>query len=237
MQQRVTQPLEEKNMSSINGINNTATGSILSQGMRSRPDPAEKFQKLDADASGSLDKTELSELAKELSKMVGKTLDVDASITTYDTDGDGVLNQQETDTMLRATMGPPPAGGSGPPDKAERFKELDSDASGGLNQEELDVMAEDLAAMTGLSVDMSAAISTYDTDGDGELNEKEIDSMMQETMKPPPKTPERIGGTSAQQISNAYLANSGEDQLSLVQKLLDKLAEDLSTGNGTTSTT
>ncbi len=223
-------------MSSINGITSTINGSIMAQGIRSRPDPAEKFQQLDADASGSLDKTELSELAKELSKLAGKTLDIDASITTYDTDGDGALSQEETDTMMRATMGPPPAG-SGGPDRAEKFKELDSDASGGLSQEELTVMAEDLAAMTGQSVDMSEAISTYDTNGDGELNAEETEAMMQKIMGPSPKTPERVGGTSAQQISSAYLANSGEDdQLNLLQQLLDKLSEDLSSSGGTTTT-
>lgn len=101
-------------MSSINGINSTISGSIMSQGMRSRPDPAEKFQSLDVDGSGGLDKTELSELAKELSKMTGKTLDIDSSITTYDANGDGVLSQDETDKMMRDTLGPPPP----PPDKA-----------------------------------------------------------------------------------------------------------------------
>ena len=222
-------------MSSINGITSTISGSIMTQGLRSRPDPTEKFQSLDADGSNTLDKTELSELAKELSKMAGKTLDVDASITTYDVDGDGALSQEETDTMMRETMGPPPAGGG--PDKAEKFAELDSDASGGLNQEELDVMAEELTSMTGQSIDMSSAIATYDTDGDGELSADEVDAMMQETMPAPQKQTERIGGKSAQEISSTYLANSGEDQLNLLQQLLDKLSEDLATDNNTTSTT
>ena len=229
----ITQPMEETNMSSINGVTSTISGSIMTQGLRSRPDPAEKFQNLDADGSGTLDKTELSELAKELSKMTGKTLDIDASITTYDADGDGALSQEETDTMMRETMGPPPTGGG--PDKAEKFAELDSDSSGGLGQEELDVMAEELAAMTGQSIDMSSAIATYDADGDGELNADEVDTMMQETMEAP-KPPERIGGKSAQEISSAYLANSGEDQLNLLQQLLDKLSEDLSTDNDIIST-
>jgi Ca2+-binding EF-hand superfamily protein len=230
-------------MSSINSVNSTISGSIISQGVRSRPDPAEKFQQLDANGSGSLDKTELSELAKELSKMANKTLDVEASITTYDTDGDGALSQEETDTMMRETMGPPPGPppeGSGiGPDKAAFFKELDSDTSGGLSQEELDAMAEDLAAITGQNIDMSEALSKYDADGDGELNAEELEAMMQANMEQPPPPPERIGGTSAQQISDTYLANSGDDELSRLEQLLAQLAENLSanSSNGGTSST
>jgi Ca2+-binding EF-hand superfamily protein len=231
-------------MSSINSVNSTISGSIMSQGVRSRPDPAEKFQQLDANGSGSLDKTELSELAKELSKMANKTLDVEASITTYDSDGDGALNQEETDTMMRETMGPPPGpppgGGGIGPDKAALFKELDSDTSGGLSQEELDAMAEDIAATTGQNIDMSEALSKYDTNGDGELNAEELEAMMQANMEQPLPPSERIGGTSAQQISDTYLANSGDDQLSRLEQLLAQMAESLSTNSsdgGTSSTT
>lgn len=136
-------------MSSISGVNNSIMGTIMPQGAQSRPDPAEKFKELDADGSGGLDKTELSALAKELAKMAGKTLDVDASITTYDADGDGQLSQEEMDTMMKETMGPPP------------------------------------------------------------------------------EPPETSGTTSAQQASNAYLANSGEDRLDLLRQLLEKLSGDL----------
>jgi len=215
---------------SINSINSTISGAIMSQGMRSRPDPEEKFQQLDADSSGTLDKTELSDLAKELSKM-GKTLDIDASITTYDADGDGALSQEETDTMMRETMGPPPEGGG--PDRAEMFKALDSDGSGGLNMTELEAMG--LNELTGESTDTSESISTYDTDGNGELSQEELEAMMQEK-GPPTQPPERIGGASARQIADAYRANSGEESLSRLQQILDQLATDLSVDGDTSST-
>ena len=41
--------------------------------------------------------------------MTGKTLDVDASITTYDSDGDGALSEEETGMMMREVLGPPPS--------------------------------------------------------------------------------------------------------------------------------
>ena len=100
-------------MSSISGINNSMLSSILTQTMQSRTDPAQKFKELDTDGNGSLDKTELSAMAKELSSMTGKTLNVDDSITTYDADNDGLLSENEIGVMLQQVLGPPPSAGSG----------------------------------------------------------------------------------------------------------------------------
>jgi Ca2+-binding EF-hand superfamily protein len=100
-------------MSTISGISSSMLSSILTQGMQSRPDPAQKFKELDTDGNGGLDKTELSAMAKELSKMTGKTLNVDDSITTYDADNDGLLSQDEVGAMMQQVLGPPPDAGSG----------------------------------------------------------------------------------------------------------------------------
>lgn len=100
-------------MSSISGISNSMLSSIFTQSMQSRPDPAQKFKELDTDSNGSLDKTELSAMAKELSTMTGKTLNVDDSITTYDADNDGLLSQDEVGAMMQQVLGPPPNAGSG----------------------------------------------------------------------------------------------------------------------------
>lgn len=243
-------------MSGISGINSGILGSIMSTSMQSRTDPAEKFKQLDVDSSGALDKTELSTLAKELSKMMGKTLNVDSSITTYDADGDGSLSQEEMGTMMKDTLGPPPdaAGkisfsgtdedqlttllkmleemsgssstGSLPPDPAEKFAELDADSSDGLSQTELDAMAEDFANVTGRTLDMTEAIASYDTDGDSELSQEEMDTMMEAVREksggPPPPPPEG-GGVSQRRAADAYLANNGEDQLTQLRELLERL--------------
>jgi hypothetical protein len=81
--------------------------------MQSRTDPAQKFKELDTNGNGSLDKTELSAMAKELSSMTGKTLNVDDSITTYDANNDGLLSEDEIGVMLQQVLGPPPNAGSG----------------------------------------------------------------------------------------------------------------------------
>jgi len=263
-------------MSSINGIQSASVSVIMPQSLRERTDPAEKFKSLDSDSNGTLDKTELSELAKELSQMIGKTLNVDSSITTYDADNDGMLNQSEMDTMMRETLGPPPSGGQGPemqagtlfsdstaeeqlsglidmlnqitlnsaatlmkPDPAEKFTELDSDSSGGLDESELAVMAEDIAAVTGQTVDFSKALSNYDADGDGELNQEEMAGMMQDQMKPngapPPPPPEGNGSARLQQALSAYQSNSGEDRLDQLRKLLEQMIN-AQTASDTTTT-
>jgi Ca2+-binding EF-hand superfamily protein len=260
-------------------------GSMSVQGMQGRPDPAEKFKELDSDSSGGLDKTELSTLAKELSKMTGKTLNVDDSITTYDANNDGQLGQDEMDTMMQKTMGAPTASGAGMqqvmdayntnsgddemttlmkmldsldqstdssstsstsnstssedtmsillkaldkmagsssasasrPDPETKFKELDSDSSGGLNKSELDVMAEDIASMTGETMDTEKAINSYDTDKNGELSKTEMDTMMKETMA-------KSGG-SQQASSNT------EQVSSLLRQLMEQYATNFSAEN------
>ncbi len=97
-------------MSSISGISNSLISSLFTQGARSRPDPAEKFKELDIDSNGGLDKTELSALAQDLSKMTGKTLNVDDMMTTYDTNNDGLMSQDEVGAMMQQVMPPPNAG-------------------------------------------------------------------------------------------------------------------------------
>ena len=99
-------------MSSISGISSSMLSSLLTQGMQSRPDPAQKFKELDTDSNGGLDKTELSVMAKELSKMTGKTLNVDDMMTTYDANNDGLMSQDEVGTMMQQVL-PPPNAGSG----------------------------------------------------------------------------------------------------------------------------
>lgn len=96
-------------MSSISGISSSSI-SVMLQNMQSKA--ADKFKELDTDSNGGLDKTELSAMAKELSKMTGKTLNIDDAMTTYDANGDGKLSQDETDTMMQQTLGTPSNSGA-----------------------------------------------------------------------------------------------------------------------------
>lgn len=99
-------------MSNIGGISSSTMNSIRSQGLGSRPDPAQKFKEYDADSNGGLDKTELSAIGKELSKITGKTVDLVGSMKTSDTNNDGLLSQDEMGSMMRQVVGPPSGMGS-----------------------------------------------------------------------------------------------------------------------------
>ena len=95
-------------MSNIGGISSSMMNSIMSQGVGSRPDPAQKFKEMDTDQNGGLDKAELSTMGQELSKMTGKTVDLAGSIENYDANGDGLLGQNEMGSMMKNVVGSPP---------------------------------------------------------------------------------------------------------------------------------
>lgn len=97
------------------------------------------------------------------------------------------------------------------PDPAEMFKKVDTDGNGGISQTELNAMAEEMTARSGQTLDLSEAISTYDLNGDALLSQDEMGTMMmalKETMGPPPPPG---SGTSPEQATAAYQANSGEE--------------------------
>lgn len=81
-----------------------------------RPDPQQMFNRMDKDGSSSIDKDEFSAMAEKMAEETGTEIDVDSLMEEYDGDGDGVLNQEETQAAMESLheqMGPPPAGGPG----------------------------------------------------------------------------------------------------------------------------
>lgn len=104
----------------IDGIGgmNQAMGQIDPAVMRQKG-----FEKMDSNGDGSIDETELQAFADKFSQKTGTELDVKETLATYDADGNGVLNQEETDKMMssfREAMGPPPGGmRGGPPPMSE----------------------------------------------------------------------------------------------------------------------
>lgn len=105
-------------MAGISGMN------AMMGGMR--PDPQQMFNRMDKDGSSSIDRDELSAMAEKMAEKTGTEIDVDSLMEAYDGDGDGVLNEAETQAAmesLKDQMGPPPAGGpgagGGPPPQAE----------------------------------------------------------------------------------------------------------------------
>jgi Ca2+-binding EF-hand superfamily protein len=92
-------------MSSIGGLSSSMMNSIMNQNIGSRPDPVQKFKEKDADGNGGLDKTELSAMGKELSKLTGQTVDLASSMESFDANGDGLLGQEEMGSMMKEKIG------------------------------------------------------------------------------------------------------------------------------------
>ncbi|MBV5305827.1 MAG: EF-hand domain-containing protein [Desulfobulbaceae bacterium] len=207
-------------MSIISGMGSSLS-TLLNTSATQRPTREQMFSKVDSDGGGTVDKVELSAFAKALQQETGIEMNAEEALTTYDADGDGGLSQEEMDTMMQASMPPPPpmggmqAMGMAPPDKEEMFSSIDTDGNGEVSESELTTFAEKLAEDTGFELNLDEAIATYDTDGDNALSEEEMDTMMQAEMPapPPPVSEEALA---------AYGQNTGEDDL--ISTLLSMLS-------------
>lgn len=116
-----------------------------------------------------------------------------------------------------------------PPDK-DAFKVADSDSNGLVSSTELATLAAGIEEITGNSIDVNEALSTFDADGDGSLSGEELFGLMSSQgfnpsrmsdiegedggMRPPPPPP------PPEQAASAYASNSGEDTLSQLIELL-----------------
>lgn len=125
-----------------------SAGAIAAYGPRPAPppDPEQKFQELDADASGTLDVAELETMAAEISEISGREVTVDDLLAKLDGDGSGGLEMGELPAPGDGGhRGPPPfVNGDGPPPAAPEPSFLDIEAIYGSAEEfaatELDLM-------------------------------------------------------------------------------------------------
>ncbi len=116
-----------------------------------------------------------------------------------------------------------------PPADKDVFKVADSDSDGLVSSTELKTLAAGMEKVTGNSINVDEALSTYDTDGDGSLNGEELFGLMTSQgfnpaditnsegdeggMKPPPPPPEKV--------TSAYASNSSEDTIGQLIELLN----------------
>jgi Ca2+-binding EF-hand superfamily protein len=182
------------------------------EAMGSPPDPVEIFNKVDEDGSGGLDQTEFQDLADKISEATGQEVDVGALFATYDANGDGILNQEETDAVMAANrpQGPPPGGmmGGAPPGLSQIFTDADEDEDGSLNETEAQSLADMISKATGQDMDAQALLANYDTDEDGVLSEAEATAALEAYRPEGPPSP---GGMPPQVRGSGSAHNSAID--------------------------
>jgi hypothetical protein len=123
---------------------------------------------------------------------------------------------------------PPP-----PPPGQDVFKLSDTDSNGLVSKTELSTLVKGIEEVTGNTIDVDDALSTYDADQDGGLNGEELLSLLENNgfsqplqmlddesgesaSQPPPPPPPQ------QEAMASYARNSVDD---LMQQLLDRLRE------------
>ena len=114
------------------------------------------------------------------------------------------------------------------------FDVADTNMDGVVSSSELEALTAGIEEITGNSLDVEAALSTYDADGDGGLSGEELFGLMssrgfnpsgmidseegESGMLPPPPPPPK-------QVSSAYQANSDDDSISQLIELLNSSSE------------
>lgn len=108
-------------------------------GTSSRPD----FRNLDKNGDVNLDQSEFQAMADDIEAMTGETLDVEEIFSTYDTDGDGMLSPDETESAMEAYKpSGPPSGGMMPIEMMGEMGSFISDSLGIGQYEEVAAMGQ-----------------------------------------------------------------------------------------------
>jgi Ca2+-binding EF-hand superfamily protein len=118
------------------------------------------------------------------------------------------------------------------PQGKDAFQLSDTDGNGLVSSTELKTLAAGIEKITGSTISVDDALSSYDADQDGGLNGEELLQMMtgmgfsppematseegQSSKMPPPPPPP----PSSEQVTSAYSQNSGDDMLAQLMDLL-----------------
>jgi len=178
----------------------------------------ELFAKADADGSGGLSKTELSDFLSKGPN--GDSIDTDAAFTSFDSNGDGSVSADEMDTgmqSMRAQMesnmnkakfsGAEQSQGKEmrkPPSMEELFSKADSSGDSSISSEEFSNFLS--KGPQADSVNAEEAFAKYDSNGDGSLSSDEFKAGMKDmmaSMPPPPPPPSGSSGNSDSSSSSS----------------------------------
>jgi Ca2+-binding EF-hand superfamily protein len=155
-------------------------------GTRSNARAAKMFAKVDADGSGSVDKTELQGMLDHIAEKSGQSLGgADELMTKMDADGNGSLSQTELDAGMKSLMPapsstvdfaqqsqgmpPPPPPADGASSASGATDPLDTNGDGTVSAEE--------RAAGALNEAIANLFAAADTDGDKTISQSEADTL------------------------------------------------------------
>jgi len=90
-------------MSGISGVGGMMGGM--------RPNPQQMFNRMDGDGNGGIDQNELSAITTQMAEQSGTEIDVAGVMEAFDSDQDGLLSQEESQSAMESLheqLGPPP---------------------------------------------------------------------------------------------------------------------------------
>jgi Ca2+-binding EF-hand superfamily protein len=138
------------------------------------------FKALDSDGSGGITQSELETWAKNMSSETGKTIDTSKAVSTYDSDGNGVLNSTELKSFLESNGIKSPQEGAMPQGSPP--------------------------SQAGSATSADSIISSYDLNGDGVLSSSELQAYLDDTGQ----TSSANDSSFLAQAISAYLTNMGQ---------------------------
>jgi Ca2+-binding EF-hand superfamily protein len=165
------------------------------------------LSQFDENQDGSLDSTELSAFALDLSEKSGKTVDAGSLLTILDTNQDGVISEEELQAGRSQVMTQ-----YGPPKPEDIYKKLDANQDGSLDETEISAFASQLSGKTGKTVDGKTLLTALDSDGNGIVSESEFKSGRKKVEEmfglPDPREMKDTDTTSTYSASNNSTTNT-----------------------------
>ena len=213
-------------MSGISGVSSSMS-SVYAQSMK-RPSPAEMFKKIDTDGDGGINQTELNAMAKEMSAKSGQTIDFSETLSSYDSNSDSLLSQDEMGSMmmaLRDSLGPPPQANAG-------TSSADAAAAYQANSGEPPRTGGGPPPSQGAPSSTQEGFNSLDTNGDGVVSQEELEAALSDL--------EQITGQSLDASSSiSTYDEDGDGSLSKTEMdtMVESLRENSTSQTDSTSST
>ncbi len=108
--------------------------SVLQQSaaMQRQPDSEQMFNKLDTDGNDGIDQAEMNAFAEKIAAKTGESMNVEETFATADSNADGLLGQQELDSLmaqLSEKIGGPQKGDMPPQQALAAYEQTTADDS------------------------------------------------------------------------------------------------------------